>query len=375
MAIRVLDWSQNFSGKSVLVRASLNVPIENGNVTNPFRFERALHTIEALAVRGARVVVVGHIGRASTDSLEVVHRELQKRTTVPIHFVNDVVGAQAQEAVARLSGGEVLLLENVRRDAREIENDDTFAARLASFGELFVNDAFADSHRAHASIVGVPHYIESVAGPRFMEEYNGILPALNPPSPSFAIMGGAKFLTKVPLIKTLLEKYDTVFIGGALANDFFSAKGHEVGVSLVSSVSHAEALLKNSKLITPSDVTVWDGEKKDIKKLSDIAPRDAIYDIGPLSVKAITPYIQKARFILWNGPLGNFEKGFIDGTESVAKVIASASGKSVLGGGDTVASIEHLQLKEKITFISTAGGAMLQFIAEGTLPGIEVLSE
>ena len=373
MAVTVLDLNQNMSGKRVLVRASLNVPIEKGVVSNPFRVAQSLSTIEALAVRDARVVVVAHIGRSATDSLEVVHRELQKRTSIPIHFVRDVVGARAQEAVDRLSGGEVLLLENVRREAREMINDETFARRLASFGELFVNDAFSDSHRAHASIVGVPRYVESVAGPHFMEEYNGILPALNPPSPSFAIMGGAKFLTKEPLIKTLLEKYDKVFIGGALANDFFVAKGYTVGASLVSSVSHAEALLQNSKLIIPTDVTVWDGEKKDSKKLSEIESHDTIYDIGPLSVKDITPYIEKARFILWNGPLGNFENGFTDGTHSVAKVIASARGESVVGGGDTIASIEHLQLSEKFTFLSTAGGAMLQFVAHGTLPGIEAL--
>lgn len=375
MELTPLVISNDLRGKRILLRASLNVPVEGGVVTNPFRLIRALTTIEALASHGARVVVIGHIGRAVTDSLRPVFEEATKKTSLSLFFSDDIVGTRAKKAVRELKEGDVLFIENVRRDVREVKNDNEFARSLSALGEMFVNDAFADSHRAHASIVGIPRHLPSVAGPLFLEEYRGIEQALAPKSPSLAIVGGAKFVTKEPLLKTLLQKYDHVFVGGALANDFFKAQGFEVGGSLVSPESSAERLLKNSKVLIPSDVVVKTPSGKKVKKLGEVQSEDRIYDIGPTSLKMLSEYTKKARTILWNGPMGNFEASFFEGTETVARLVAASNAKSVVGGGDTIAAIEHLKLGEKFTFVSTAGGAMLQFIANGTLPGIEALKE
>lgn len=373
MDITPLSISNDLRGVRILLRAALNVPLEDGTVTNALRLARSLSTVEALASRGARIVVMGHIGRDPTASLLPVFKEAQRRSSLPLLFSDDITGRAARGAAAALKDGEVLFLENVRRDVREVKNDDTFARELASLADIFVNDAFADSHRAHTSIVGVPRHIPGFAGERFMEEYRALSAAQSPKSPSLAIVGGAKFLTKEPLLKTLLAKYDRVFIGGALANDFFKAQGFSVGKSLVSPESSAQALLKNSKIIVPVDVAVETPSGREVKTLSVVEEDDVIYDIGPASIKALAPHIEKARSILWNGPLGNFEVGFVHATEELARLIARASAHSIVGGGDTVFAIEHLRLSDRFSFVSTAGGAMLQFIAEGTLPGIEAL--
>lgn len=374
--IRSIDTSDpTLHGKRVLLRACLNVPISGGMVTNSWRIERALPTIEALSEAGARVIVLAHIGDKPTDSLRPVWEEVQRRCTSEVRFVDDVVGAAARAAVATLPEGGILMLENVRRESGEKENSPVLAEALAAMADLYINDAFPDSHRVHASIVGVPTRIPSFAGPLFMEEYQGILPALTPSSPSLAIMGGAKFLTKEPLIHTLLEKYDHVFVGGALANDFFKAMGHEVGRSVVSHAPSIDALLKNGKLIIPTDVVVEGVDGKEVKSVTDVAPSDIIYDIGPRSVEALGPLITKARLILWNGPLGNFERGYREQTDLLARMVLEAPGQSVIGGGDTVASIQKFlnTAHKPRNFVSTAGGAMLQLIADGTLPSIEAL--
>lgn len=372
--MRVFDFSKNIKGVGVVLRASLNVPIENGRVTDAFRLIKAIPTFERLAEAGARTVVIGHIGREKTNSLVPVFEEIKKHTDIPLQFVHGVVGEQVCRSVEGLQPGETLLLENVRRESGEKNNDSDFAERLASYGSIYVNDAFPDAHREHASIVGTPKFILGFAGPQFMNEFNGISPALSPESPNIAIVGGAKFVTKEPLIRTLLAKYDHVFIGGALAHDFFVAKGLEIGKSLASHTSHVADLLENSKIILPVDVVVLTQEGIATKAVEDVLPSDTILDVGPKSLAAMSPLIEKARSILWNGPMGNFEKGFSDGTEALARKIATAKGTSVVGGGDTVAAIQKLGLNESFTHVSTAGGSMLQFIAEGTLPGIEALT-
>ena len=375
--MKELDLTTSYTGVRVLLRASLNVPVEGGCVTNPYRLERALPTIEALSARGARVIVIGHLGEKPTDSLRPVWEAAQHLTSVPIRFIDRVIGSATTEAVAATHDGEVIMLENVRRDKGETANDPTFAKALAALGDLYVDDAFSDAHRAHASIVGIPALIPGVAGPSFMAEYTGIKPALTPPSPSLAIIGGAKFGTKEPLIRTLLQKYDHVFVGGAIADDFFKAKGYEVGRSLVSDIAPGAELLKNSKLILPEDVVVEtvDGSHE-VRAIGDIAPTDTVFDVGPHSLAALAPLIAKARLILWNGPLGNFEKGYREQTDRVARLVLEARGQSVIGGGDTIAAVNAMVTDghKKNNFVSTAGGAMLTFIAEGTLPGIEALN-
>lgn len=372
-AVTALSDTLSLSGKRILLRASLNVPVENGRVANAFRMHESLKTIELLASRGARVVVCAHIGRAHTDSLRPVFEAMKRETTLTLHFSDEVVGERASAASARLKDGEVLLLENVRREAGEERNDPVFAARLAALADIYVNDAFADSHRMHASIVGVPALLPHFAGPNFMQELAALEGALSPQSPSLAIIGGAKFVTKEPLLAALVSRYDRVFVGGALANDFLKARGLEVGKSLVSGNAVAAALLQNSKLILPGVVTVDGPNGRREAPVTDIAPEESVFDVAPASFEALAPFIYKARFILWNGPMGNFERGFSAGTEALVKLVAHASGQAVVGGGDTIAAIERLKFRPHFTHVSAAGGAMLEFIANGTLPGIEAL--
>jgi phosphoglycerate kinase len=360
-------------GKRVLVRASLDVPIENGGVRNDFRLSRALETVAYLSARGAKVILMGHIGRDATNSMRPVYDTLRARA--PLSFVEDVAGERTRAAVAAMQHGGILLIENLRREKGEMENAPAFAVSLASLADMYVNDDFASAHRAHASIVGVPPLLPHYAGLLFMKEYEELSKARAPQSPSLSIIGGAKFLTKEPLIEVSLEKYDRVLVAGALANDFLKAQGHEVGRSLISPVPlPLESLLQNSKLMVPSDVTVLepDGERA-VKPVAQVGPADVIMDIGPATLDALAPLIAKARFILWNGPLGNYEKGFHEMTERLALMIAESGASTIVGGGDTIAVIDRLHLEKKFTFLSTAGGAMLEFIAKGTLPAIEAL--
>lgn len=371
--MRVFDISENVRGVGVVLRASLNVPIQNGTVTNTFRIDAALSTIEHLSRAGARTVVVAHIGREPHASLKPVFAVLKEKTTVPVSFAEACVGEATSRAVEALQPGEVLLVENLRRNSGETANDEAFAETLAGYGSLYINDAFPASHRTHASIVGIPQHIPGFAGPAFMREHDGITPALTPVSPSIAIIGGAKFITKEPLMRTLLETYDRVFIGGALANDFFLAQGHEVGTSLVSRSAHAAELLSHPNLMLPTDVVVRGVDGVETKSVADVSPTDTIFDVGPESCAALAPLIERAAVVLWNGPLGNFEQGFSEGTERTARMVAQARGQSIVGGGDTVAAIDVLGLNKQFTHVSTAGGAMLDFIARGTLVGIEAL--
>lgn len=376
MDVPVFDFTQPLEGKRIVLRASLNVPVEQGKVTNLFRLEQALPTIELLAKKGARVVVLAHIGREKTNSLKPVWQVIKDMAHVPVLFSEDVVGVHAQKAVANLQNGEVLLLENVRKEQRELENDEDFAKALAGYGEMYINDAFADAHRAHASIVGVPHYIPGFLGPLFQKEMRGIDPARNPTSPSLAIIGGAKFVTKEPLVRHLIATYDYVFIGGAIANDFIKAKGYNVGRSLVSNMCEVRDLLTNSKIHIPEYVVVGQGHgEHEEKHIGDIEDHEIIYDIGSKSLEKLAPLIDKAGFILWNGPLGFFEGGYKQATEDVAKMIADTKGHTIIGGGNTVEAVQKYALHAHFTHVSTSGGAMLKYIADGTLVGIEALGD
>ncbi len=365
----------------VLVRAALNVPVDDGEVTNTFRLRSALSTIQYLQSKGARVVLIGHIGEKGTETFEPVFRALQ--TLIPqIRFCPTTIGEEARAAVRSLAAGEVLLMENLRRNAGEVKNDDAFAKELASLGDVFVEDSFDVCHREHASVVSVPKYLPSYAGMLVMKEITELTKALTPKSPSLAMIGGAKFTTKEPVLTRLLEVYDTVFVGGALANDFIARKHYPVGASLVSkdaNVEDIDTLIKNPKLMLPQDeiAAAPDAERSSghVVGLNDVASSEAVLDDGPKTVEALIKIISTAGTVLWNGPFGNYEHGFVDATESVAKAIANSSAYSVLGGGDTVAAVENAHLAEHFSFISTGGGAMLDFLAKGTLPGLQVLEQ
>ena len=368
--IRSIKELPHLSGVKVLVRADFNVPIENGQVVDPLRIGSILSSITYLLEKRAQVIITSHRS-GSKKSLLPVFQYLKKE--IPVSFVEDVVGPAANKAARSLKDGTALLLENLRWDSGEESNDPGFAKKLASLADVYVNDGFPVSHRPHASIVGVPSYLPGYAGFQFLRELENLTPALSPQSPSLAIIGGAKFVTKEKLIHALLKKYDKLFIGGAIANDFFLAKGHNVGRSLVSNAEHVRGLLKNSKIIIPTDVVVENPNGTETKDIAEVHDNDCIYDIGPNSLEALRPHAEKARIILWNGPMGNFENNFRQGTDEVARIVAASRAHSIVGGGDTLASIQSLRLSDDYTFVSTAGGAMLDFLANDTLPGIEAL--
>jgi phosphoglycerate kinase len=362
----------------VLVRTSLNVPIKDGKVANAFRLKQALPTIEFLRKKHARVILIGHIGEAGTETLAPVY-EAMKQFIPRLTFCPVSTGADARAAVRALLPGDVLMLENLRRDKGEVMNSDVFAKELAMLGDVFVEDSFDVCHREHASVVGIPKFLPSYAGLLVEKEVEELSKALVPQQPSIAILGGAKFSTKEPVLTKLLATYSSVFVGGALANDFMKASGHPVGKSLVSSADEnaINPLLKDKRLILPVDYLVaHPGEmrgKAHSAGVRDVLPDEMILDEGPQTIAMLAPFIQNAKTILWNGPLGNYENGFTDGTEALARLIARSAADSILGGGDTVTVVEKIGESDRFTFISTGGGAMLDFLAKGTLPGIKVL--
>jgi phosphoglycerate kinase len=362
----------------VLVRAALNVPVENGQVVNSFRLRQALPTIEYLRKKGAKIILCGHIGDKGTETFEPVYKALEP--LIPgIEFCPVSIGKEAREAVRSMHAGDVLLLENLRRHRGEKLNDPEFARELASLADVFVEDSFDVCHRPHASVVGVPELLPAYAGFLVELEVKQLTKALAPKKPALAIIAGAKFSTKEPVIVSLLAAYNQLFIGGALANDFIQADGHQVGTSLVSDGDPLEMkkLLSNSRLLIPHDVIVapidTTGGAGDAVPTERIPANEAVLDVGPGSIRGLAPAIASAKTILWNGTLGRYEHGYIQATKDLATMIAASRAYSVIGGGDTVAALEGLGLTKKFSFVSTGGGAMLDFLAYGTLPGLEAL--
>lgn len=378
--MRTVQRIPKLHGVPVLVRAALNVPVENGTVTNSFRLRQALPTIEFLMRKGARVILCGHLGDKGTESLAPVYEALSQ--FIPhLQFSPTAIGKEAREKVRALGPGGVLLLENLRRYKGEKDNDPDFARELASLADVFVEDSFDVCHRRHASVVGVPELLPSYAGFLVEKEVMELTKALKPKRPALAVIAGAKFSTKEPVILSLLSRYDHVFIGGALANDFILAQGNAVGRSLTSDPDPLaiKKLLSIPELMTPRDVVVAapdaaDG-KGDAVFIADIPKDKAVLDVGPASIEALSPYIKKAKTVLWNGTLGRYENGFIGSTEALARSILASKARSIVGGGDTVAALEELGLLNRFSFVSTGGGAMLDFLSQGTLPGIAALDE
>ncbi len=359
----------------ILVRSALNVPVANGSVTNSYRLRRALPTLQHLQRAGARVIVASHLGEQGTETLEPVARELAKLLS-RVTFCPVTVGAEARARVRALAPGDILVLENVRRNAGEIKNDLTFAKELATLADVFVQDSFDTCHRAHSSIVRLPELLPAYAGLELVEEVRVLGGARTPKSPSLAIIGGVKFSTKEPVLTELLRRYKHVFVGGALANDFLKAGGHPVGRSLVSNSSEAQikTLLLHPRLVLPADVRVVpaNGGVR-ITDVDTVGADETIFDIGPKTALQLGELAGQSKTVLWNGPLGVYEKGFVEGTDVVAQAIAHSSAHSIVGGGDTVAELERAGYIEDFSFVSIGGGAMLEFLARGTLPGIQAL--
>ncbi len=362
------------AGKRVLLRTSLNVPLRaDGTVADDFRLRRGLPTLEHLVRQGAKVIAVGYLGREGASLKPVADHLARLAPRIPLRFFGESP-ARAAEHTASLASGEVAVLENIRREAGEEANDPALAEVLASLADLFVDDAFAEAHRPYASNVGVAQLLPSYAGLLLEEEVARLSEALTPPPGAFAVVGGAKFETKQPVLRKLSTLYGRVAVGGALANDFLKARGLSVGASLVSDIPVPDDLAKSACLLLPTDVVVSSSRGgKRICRVDEIRSDETIVDNGPETSRAWSEEISKSSFVLWNGPLGVFEKDFTEGTDALASALSAASCRAAVGGGDTLAAIEKLSFEGDRVFRSTGGGAMLDFLAEGTLPALEPL--
>lgn len=369
---RSIELLESVYGMRFLVRSSLDIPIKDGVAEEHFRLHRAIPTFLHLLEKGGRVIILTHVGRDPKNSTLPLLPLLEKY--IPVKHYQGVVGEDVHGVIAHMKEGTALLLENLRSHEGEETNDPEFAKTLASYGDFYVNDAFAVSHRQHASIVGIPQYLPAFAGMTFMDEYEGLSKAFNPSHPSLFILGGAKFETKAPLIEEYAKTYTHTFIGGALANDFFKGKGYEVGTSLVSDADlSVSKLLSQENIILPEEVLAEkEGATREVSA-NEVSKDERIVDIGIPSVEALAHAIRDAKTILWNGPLGNYEGGYDAATKRCAKLISESNGFSVVGGGDTIAAIEALGLNDSFGFLSTSGGAMLEFLEKKTLPGIDAI--
>ncbi len=360
------------SGKRVLLRVDFNVPILNGVIAEDFRIKKVLPTVLYLREKGAKTLIISHIENSETNSLEKVSEYLNRH--FPVSFFNNL--EEAESFLPAMKEGETALLENLRIYPGEKENSEEFSRKLSSLADIYVNDAFSVSHRKHASVVGVAGFLPSYAGFMFEEEVKNLSKAFNPKHPFLFILGGAKFETKMPLLRKFLDLADSVFVGGALANDILKERGIEVGKSVISENVSLEGIADSKKLFIPADILIknFAGENS-VKDIKSVSEGDTIFDAGPESLRFLLELVKKAKFVVWNGPLGAYEDGFDEGTLKLAKGIAESKAVSIIGGGDTVAAISKLNISDKFTFVSTGGGAMLDFLANETLPGIQALEE
>lgn len=377
-------------GKRVLVREDFNVPIENGVVQDDTRIRAALPTIQYLLDAGAVVILCSHLGRPKDKpdpkySLKPVAGFLGTLIKVPVKFSEECIGPKADAAAKALKPGEVLLLENTRFYPGETKNDPEMSKALAALADIYVNDAFGSAHRAHASTEGVAHYLPAVAGFLMEREIKYLGQALaNPSRPFVAILGGAKVSDKIEVIRNLLGKADMVLIGGGMANTFFKAQSKEMADSLVEAdaVDTAKSLLAEGKgkLHFPTDFVIADAfsaeAKHKIMVAGDVPAGWRVMDIGPETVKAFSDLIAKAGTVVWNGPMGVFEmEPFAQGTFALAKAVAESRADSIVGGGDSVSALQQSGLADKITHISTGGGASLEMLEGKVLPGLAALQD
>ena len=383
----------NTEGKKVLVRCDFNVPITDGKIDDVKRIVESLPTIKYLAGKGAKVILCSHLGRPKGKfdmkySLGIVAEKLSELLGKEVVMAKDVIGDDAKAKSEALKNGDIMLLENVRFHAEEEKNDPEFSKSLASLAEVYVNDAFGTAHRAHSSTEGVSHYLPAVAGYLINKEIDIMGKALsNPKRPFVAIMGGAKVSDKIGVITNLLDKVDTLLIGGAMAYTFVKAQGGMIGYSLcendklyTASEIVEKSKEKNVRMLFPIDHVVADEFKADANKKvclgACIQPGWQGMDIGPETVNLYSNVIKTAGTIVWNGPMGVFEfDNFAEGTKNIAKAISESGAVSIIGGGDSAAAIEKMGFADKVTHISTGGGAALEFLEGLELPGIACLNE
>lgn len=391
---RSLD-SADFSNKRVLLRVDLNAPMENGKLSDGTRIERIAPTITEIADKGGKVILLSHFGRPKggrdeENSLVVLVDILKQYIGRPIAFANDCIGPDAEAAVAAMKPGDILLLENTRFHAGEEKNDPAFAAQLAKLGDIYVNDGFSVAHRAHASTAGVAHLLPAYAGRTMQAELEALEKALgNPARPVAAIVGGAKVSTKLDLLGNLAKKVDFLIIGGGMANTFLAALGHDVGKSLCEKglVDTARTMIEQAKaakcqIVLPVDVVLAKEFKAHaparVANVDAVTADEMILDMGPRSVVEVERILGMCKTLVWNGPFGAFElQPFDAGTNAVAKLAGALTdvGKlvTVAGGGDTVSALNQAGVGDNFTYISTAGGAFLEWMEGKSLPGVEAL--
>ena len=396
MTFRTLDDAKNLAGKTALVRVDFNVPMDGGKVTDDTRLRVALPTIQRLRDAGGKVALLAHFDRPKGQrvpsmSLRPVVQPLEELLGAPVRFADDCIGPDAVEAIRDLDAGGVVLLENVRFHAAEEANDPVFAQKLADLGDLYVNDAFSAAHRAHASTEGVAHHIPAYTGESMRRELDALDAALgNPQKPVVGIVGGSKVSTKLDLLKNLVGKLDTLAIGGGMANTFLYAQGIDIGGSLAEKDMAdtareilAEAEAKGCDILLPVDVVVATEVKpgaaaRTVKTGEALSTEDKILDAGPDTVARLNAAIDASKTLIWNGPLGVFEVPPFDAaTVAAAKHVAERTKAGALiavaGGGDTVAAVGHAGVSADLTFVSTAGGAFLEWMEGKPLPGVEAL--
>jgi len=394
-AFKTLDDLQDISGQRVLVRVDLNVPVKDGKVTDYTRIERVAPTIQELSEKGAKVILMAHFGRPKGKptegmSLEGIAPAVEQVLDSRVHFAAEAIGEKAAEAIGKMVNGDILLLENTRFYPGEEKNDPDFAKALAENGDIYVNDAFSAAHRAHASTEGLAHLLPAYAGRTMQAELEALEKGLGKPArPVVAIVGGAKVSTKIDLLQNLVEKVDALVIGGGMANTFLAARGIDVGKSLcehdlaeTAKAIDAAAAKSGCEIVLPSDGVVAKkfeaGAENEVVDVNAIPADQMMLDVGPKTIEAVKAWITKADTLVWNGPLGAFEiEPFDKATVEAARHAASRTREgllvSVAGGGDTVAALNHAGVADDFTYVSTAGGAFLEWMEGKELPGVKAL--
>jgi len=394
-AYRTID-DLDVSGKRVLVRVDFNVPMKDGAVTDATRIERALPTIQELSKKGAKVILLSHFGRPKgpdpKESLKPVAKKLERLLGGSVDFAEDCIGEAAAKIVKKMIGGDIAVFENTRFHAGEEKNDPEFVKALAANGDLYVNDAFSAAHRAHASTEGLAHVLPSAAGRAMEKELNYLAAALsNPKRPLVCVVGGAKVSTKIELLMNLVGKADALIVGGGMANTFLFARGMSVGKSLCepdladkAREIMTQAADRDCEILLPVDVVVArefkEGAAHEVRAADKVDPDQMILDIGPASVDAIASRIEKAKTLVWNGPLGAFETrpfdtATIEAARFAAKCVKDKGLVAVAGGGDTVAALGAAGVEDDFTYVSTAGGAFLEWLEGKDLPGVAALKK
>jgi len=385
MAIKTIRNVKNLYGKKVLLRTDLNVPIKKGKILDDYKIEQQLATIRFLLEKHCRIILVSHLSGTIPGkfdekySVKPIAKALSKMLGKSIVVVKEINDFEAGKKISKAKYGDIIMLENIRFEEGEEKNSRALAKKLAKLADIYINDAFAVSHRAHASLSAIKDYLPSYAGLLVEKEIINLNKALHPQKPLITVIGGSKISTKIALVKNLEKKSSYLLVGGALANNFLLAHGYEVGKSMVDEESIGFAKkFKSHKLILPVDVTVSNrakGGEVRVKKVNDVNKTDYIFDIGPETIRLYSHFIKKAATIIWNGPMGKFEEGqFKYGTMSIARVVAAHSrGKAfgVVGGGETVEALEKTSMFEYVDWVSTGGGAMLSYLGGEPMPGLE----